>query len=204
MFCDGFLLDASFWQRDSDLRSYLLGKEIEVNVRPGMARPPYKFVQHSDGPMDIHHLHSRLGTSVRDLRRRYIERGLGDQDVILPQFDVTRDVGGCFWVQDDWRQKHEALKKALQNEFQTVLRNNGNSHESCFQFEERARPDRPSMRIKIYNKIMSLLQSESVKKAVGMNTNLLYYPSAHMQKTLQEFKYEGVTRIEISYNSDSV
>jgi len=37
-----------------------------------------------------------------------------------------------------------------------------------------------------------------------MNTTGIYFPTMRMQKVLQEFKYEGVTRIEISYSADSV
>ena len=37
-----------------------------------------------------------------------------------------------------------------------------------------------------------------------MNTGAIYYPSMRMQKVLKEFQNEGVTRIEISYNADSI
>ena len=60
------------------------------------------------------------------------------------------------------------------------------------------------MRIKVYDKLLASLQSESVKKGVGMNTSAIYYPSMHMQKTIREFQHDSITRVEISYYADSV
>ena len=161
-------------------------------------------MQPVDEPRDLDVLHGKLRDVVLDMRRMNRERDCADIDVHLPQFDVTRDLGGCFWAKGDWRRKHEAIRKALQSEFKTVLRNNGNSMQSCFQFEETPRPDRPSIRIKVYDKLLSLMQHETVQKRIGMNTSTLYYPSLHLNKTLKEFKHEGITRVEISYYADSV
>ena len=122
----------------------------------------------------------------------------------LKKFDATRDVAGTFYALGDWRAKHAEIRRALECAFGVTLRNNGNSFASCFQFEEKARPDRPSLRIKVYNKLLHLLQSDSAAKRVGMNTNAIYYPSMRMQKVMQNFQNEGVTRIEITYSADSV
>ena len=56
----------------------------------------------------------------------------------------------------------------------------------------------------MYNKLLHLLQCESTGKSLGMNTKSIYFPSMRMQRVLQEFKNEGITRIEISYSADSV
>ena len=37
-----------------------------------------------------------------------------------------------------------------------------------------------TIRIKVYNKFLALLASESVSKSVGMNTNAIWYPSMRM------------------------
>jgi len=37
-----------------------------------------------------------------------------------------------------------------------------------------------------------------------MNTSAIYYPSVAMQKTIREFKNDGITRVEISYYADSI
>ena len=60
------------------------------------------------------------------------------------------------------------------------------------------------MRVKLYNKTNSLIQSESVQKAIGMNTNGIFYPPMRMYKVNKEFQNEGITRIEISYYADSI
>ena len=64
--------------------------------------------------------------------------------------------------------------------------------------------DQLTLRIKVYNKLLALLASESVSKSVGMNTNNIWYPNMRMQKVLREFKDAGVLRIEISYTASSV
>jgi len=112
-------------------------------------------------------------------------------------------VAGTFYVQDGWQQKYEDLRQAFQAAFGRVFSNNGNSFESCFQFQQPAWPGQLTLRIKIYNKLLALLTSESVKMSLGMNTNKIWYSTIQMQKILREFQDEGVLRIEISYTASS-
>ena len=77
--------------------------------------------------------------------------------VNMPQFDCTLDTAGTFWVSADWRKVYKRLKQALEDQFMLDLKDNGNSFTSCFQYEEDAKPDRPSMRIKVYNKLVSMI-----------------------------------------------
>ena len=60
------------------------------------------------------------------------------------------------------------------------------------------------MRIKYYWKNYELLQSESVKKSLGMNTKSIFYPQTHMGGALKESREIGLTRIEISYTADNI
>ena len=60
---------------------------------------------------------------------------MNQEHITVLQFDATIDVGGTFYVPDGWRQKHEELLQALQERFHAVFHNNGNSFESCFQFQ---------------------------------------------------------------------
>ena len=76
---------------------------------------------------------------------------------------------------------------------------NGNSFESCFQFVEQPEPGRIRRRIKVYNKLLQLTQSESVQKSISMNTKAIFYSDAKMYNELRQASNDGLTRIEISY-----
>ena len=88
---------------------------------------------------------------------------------MLAQFDATRDLRGYFYCLDDWKLKHEELRVELENRFGVDLKDNGNSFESCLQFLETQKPGQVYRRIKVYNKLLALLQSESAQKGIGMN-----------------------------------
>ena len=82
------------------------------------------------------------------------------------------------------------------------LRNNGNSFDSCFQYEGRFKHGELHCRIKYYWKSLALLQSETVAKSLGMNTKALFYPSVRMGQALVESRDEGQSRIEITYTAN--
>ena len=118
---------------------------------------------------------------------------------VVTKVDVTRDLKGSLYARDDWKEKHQELAAALEEKFDTTFRDNGNSFDSCFQFVGRDLSGLLSMRIKYYWKNLSLFQSESVQKSLGMNTKAIFYPSMRMGKALRESKDEGLSRIEITY-----
>lgn len=60
-------------------------------------------------------------------------------------------------------------------------------------------PSQLTRRFKVYNKLLALLQSESVAKGLGMNLGGVYYSNVKMYKELREACHDGLTRIEISY-----
>jgi len=76
---------------------------------------------------------------------------------ILAQFDVTRDLRGTFYCLEDWKKKYDELRVLLEDRFGVDFRNNGNSFESCFQFEGHLKPDNLKVRIKYYNKLLAFL-----------------------------------------------
>ena len=99
---------------------------------------------------------------------------------MLAQYDATRDILGTFYCLGDWRKKYEDLRVALEEHFGFGFKDNGNSFASCFQFVEEARPGRMPRRIKVYNKFLVFLQSETAKKGIGMNLKAIYYSDAGM------------------------
>ena len=95
----------------------------------------------------------------------------------------------------------------MENHFGVYFKNNGNSFASCFQYvemagadEDEAEPRRMLRRIKVYNKVLAFLQSETAKKGIGMNLKTIYYSGAKMYKKLREAVDFGLCRIEISYS----
>ena len=59
-------------------------------------------------------------------------------------------------------------------------------------------------RIKVYNKFLALLQSETAMKGIGMNTNAIFHPSLEKENNIRATQDHGWTRIEISYYAHSV
>lgn len=55
------------------------------------------------------------------------------------------------------------------------------------------------MRVKVYNKLLSLFQSCGPIKTLGMNTQGIFRPSITQLKVLKESAEDGLTRIEVSY-----
>ena len=76
---------------------------------------------------------------------------------------------------------------------------NGNSFESCLQFEEVVGAEDLTIRIKVYAKTLAWLQSRTAMMTLGMNTNQIFSPSITVQKVLQETQELGYSRVEISY-----
>ena len=54
---------------------------------------------------------------------------------VLCKLDATRDLKGAFFVPGNWRAKHKELGKELSKYFNMSFKDNGNSMNSCFQFE---------------------------------------------------------------------
>lgn len=60
-------------------------------------------------------------------------------------------------------------------------------------------PNALGLRIKVYNKILCMLQSASACKSLGMALHGLFRPSLQQSRVLQETESSGLTRIELSY-----
>ena len=92
---------------------------------------------------------------------RVAGRDYGEQPV-LTKLDTTRDLGGSFYAPGNWREKHHELRQALEGQFGTPFKDNGNSFNSCFQFEASKSIENLWLRVKYYCKILALAQSETV------------------------------------------
>ena len=110
---------------------------------------------------------------------------------MIAKIDSTRDLGGSFYAQGDWKEKHRELAKVLEREFGCPFKDNGNSFSTCFQFEGQPDSSMLWLRIKIYWKSLALFQSESVTKSLGMNTKAIYYPTVRMGQALSESREVG-------------
>ena len=81
--------------------------------------------------------------------------------------------------------------------------NNGNSFDSCFQLVGQHPNLDLELRVKAYCKILQLLQSKSVTKAIGMNTKGIFQSSMSMLRKLRDSCHEGLSRIELTYTAGS-
>ena len=122
---------------------------------------------------------------------------------VVTKVDVTRDLIGSFYAKGDWKSKHQELAIALEKQFGIRFKDNGNSFDSCLQFESQDPYGDFKVRVKYYWKNLQLLQSESVQKSLGMNTKAIFYPSVRMGRVLLEGANHGISRIEISYTVSS-
>ena len=98
---------------------------------------------------------------------------------------------GKLYPPDDRKQKHRELEHAFEEQFKVKFRDNGNSFDSCFQFEGHPPDGQLQLRVKYYCKTLSLLQSESVTKSLSMNFISLFYPTIRMGRALRESRNEG-------------
>ena len=80
-----------------------------------------------------------------------------DNQPILYKLDATRDLGGSFFAPGNWREKYQELRKALEHQLDIDLKENGNSFNSCFQYEGRASEGYLLVRIKYYWKNLAVL-----------------------------------------------
>ena len=105
-----------------------------------------------------------------------------DQDEIplLQKIDVTRDIRGAFYALDDWKPLYDKLGKALEKWTGAKVRNNGNSFNSCFQYEALRKDKDLDVRFKFYYKSLMFLQSRSVQKTIGMNMKAFFQPPIRM------------------------
>ena len=120
---------------------------------------------------------------------------------MLTKLDSTRDLRGSLYAPGDWKTLHKKLCLALEVEFGTTFKDNGNSFCSCLQFEGSFAQGLLLGRIKFYWKSLALIQAESVSQSIGMNMKALYYPSVRMNLALRESVDEGQSRIEITYTA---
>ena len=123
---------------------------------------------------------------------------------VLTKIDVTRDLRGAFYVPGNWKAKHNELGDVLATYVGTDFRDNGNSFNSCFQYEGHSPEGYLFMKVKVYWKSLALLQSDAAAKSVGMNMKGLFYPNVRMGKALKESNNETMTRIEITYMATSM
>ena len=123
---------------------------------------------------------------------------------MLTKVDATRHIRGCFYAIDNWKEKWEELRQALEQEFENAFKNNGNSFDSCFQFVGQVPHRKLMIKIKFYNKILAMIQSDGVMRPVGMNTNGLFCPYMHMSRALSESRDEGLSRIKITYTATTL
>ena len=92
---------------------------------------------------------------------------------------------GSFFAKGNWKAKYEELRQLLEREFDNDFHDNGNSLDSCFQYEAHHPDGQLLMRIKFYWKTLALLQSESAMKSIGMNTKELYCSRVRMAQALR-------------------
>ena len=76
---------------------------------------------------------------------------------VVTKLDITRDLMGFFYAPGNWQALHGKLKEFLDATFGNSFSNNGNSFDSCFQFVGLRPRGRLYLRIKIYNKLLTLL-----------------------------------------------
>ena len=122
---------------------------------------------------------------------------------VVTKVDVTRDLLGSFYAKGDWKSKHQELAIALEKQFGIRFKDNGNSFDSCYQFATTVERDHLRIRVKYYWKYLAFLQSESVQKAIGMNTKAIFNPNVRMGQSLIACKDQGISRIEITYSATS-
>ena len=57
--------------------------------------------------------------------------------LVVAKLDSTRDIRGSFYAPGEWKNNHRELGQALEREFKVPFRNNGNTFNTCFQYEGR-------------------------------------------------------------------
>ena len=72
---------------------------------------------------------------AKTIRQLHTDRQIKDDELAIPKLDATRDFRGSFYAPGDWKTKYLELKEALEREFDTKFRDNGNSFDTCFQYE---------------------------------------------------------------------
>ena len=88
-----------------------------------------------------------------------IPQGVPADDVppVVSKIDVTRDLGGCFFAKDDFKRQYKELQQALNEEFDTIFKDSGNSFDSNFQYVDQDRNASLKVRIKYYWKNLSMM-----------------------------------------------
>lgn len=78
----------------------------------------------ASGPYDLEHNLPIL----RDIAKKLHH---GRDQPVVTKLDSTRDLRGSLYARDDWRALHKKLCLALEAEFGTTFKDNGNSFNSC-------------------------------------------------------------------------
>ena len=113
----------------------------------------------------------------------------------IRQVDYTRDMKGAFYsfnMKEDLNALAELLgmRKATHDEYTSI--------DSCFQFLKHCKGETKELRMKFYNKIFHLIQSEQGKKKVSMNLKAVLKCSAAFFEKVDECIHEGLSRCEFS------
>ena len=117
-----------------------LFKDYGLDAKPPKVRRKkgHCWVQLASGPYDLEHNITMLMKVCEGLRHLHQDRSSQFNEHILHKFDATRDLRGSFYAPKDWKMKRKELGQALEREFGMSLRDNGNSFDSCFQYEGKA------------------------------------------------------------------
>ena len=59
-------------------------------------------------------------------------------------------------------------------------------------------------KVKLYCKVLQLVQSESTQKSLGMNLKAIYHPKTRMAQVLKESAEKGAFRIENTYIAETI
>ena len=177
--------------RPRELERFFLDRGLDVYTPKAQNKPHHWWVQLKSGPYDLEHNIPLLMKIADDLRAQRVQGEQVDGRTVVAKLDSTRDIRGSFFAPMRWKDKHKELGNALEKEFGIAFKDNGNSFNSCFQFEGCFAVGSLRGRIKYYWKTLALVQSESVTQSVGMNMKALYYPSIRMGQALRESRDEG-------------
>jgi len=168
VFCDGIRINKldQVFASQAEFTSFLKDNtrfEIQ-NVFGSMKTCDYfiKFKQHS------HDITEEFMLNLKELVCSLKQAALYKQkdiEVFINQIDFTVNVGGFFYSFNVKADKKRMAEDLCQQGFRA--KKDYKSFSSCFQFTNGSTSNPMSKRIKVYNKFLDCLQSESVKKAIG-------------------------------------
>jgi hypothetical protein len=113
--------------------------------------------------------------------------------------DLTQDASGFFYLGADFAELSKQLCSAVSSKLDRELVVGRNSFSSCIYLEEPADAARMTLKVKIYNKGLALIQSRTAYKQLGMNTKKLFSSKGIEKRVLKETQETGLSRIEITH-----